>query len=56
MPTTTNRRLSTIAARQQGTRVRDAFFALCIALVATLSAVTVTTASHVASTAHVAQR
>jgi hypothetical protein len=56
MPTTTNRRLDTIATRQQQTRVRDVAFALCIALVATLSAATVTTASHVASTAHVAQR
>jgi beta-lactamase regulating signal transducer with metallopeptidase domain len=56
MPTTTNLRLTNIATRQQKTRVRDVAFALCLALVATLSAATVTSASHVASTAHVAER
>jgi hypothetical protein len=56
MSTTTNRRLTNIATRQQKTRVRDVAIALCIALVAPRSAATVTTASHVASTAHVAQR
>jgi hypothetical protein len=56
MPTTTNLRLTNIVARQQKTRVRDIAFALCLSLVASLSAATVTTASHVASTAHVAER
>ena len=56
MPTITSVRLSTIATRQQKSRIGDVFFALCIALVAALSVATITTASHVASTAHVAQR
>jgi hypothetical protein len=54
--TITNRRLSTIVTRQEKTRVRDAFFALCIAVVAAISVTTLTTATHVASTAHVPQR
>jgi hypothetical protein len=56
MPTIPSARLTTIATRQQKSRIRDVFFALCIALVAALSIATVTTASHVASTAHVARR
>jgi hypothetical protein len=57
MPTTiSNRRLSTIATRQEKARVRDALFAICIAIVAAISVTTLSTASHVASTAHVAQR
>lgn len=50
-----NTRLHTIATRQSKSRVRDAFFAACVALAATVSVVTVSTASHVAS-AQVAQR
>lgn len=50
-----NTRLDTIATRQSKNRVRDAFFAACVALAATVSVVTVSTASHVAS-AQVAQR
>lgn len=49
-------RLSSIARRQRGTRVRDAVFAACIALTAAVSIVTVSTASHVASAARVQQR
>ena len=48
-------RLDNIATRQTKTRIRDAFFAACIALTATVSIVTVQTASHVASS-QVAQR
>ena len=43
-----NSRLSSIEARNSN-RVRDAFFAACVALATTVSFVTVTTASHVAS-------
>jgi hypothetical protein len=43
-------RLDNIAARQGKTRVRDAFFAACVALVAAISITTVSTASHAAST------
>ena len=49
-------RLENIATRQSKTRLRDAFFAACVALAAAVSITTVTTASHVASSAHLAQR
>ena len=51
-----NTRLENIAARQTKTRVRDAFFAACVALAAAVSITTVSTASHAASSAEVAQR
>ena len=47
MPKANNNRLSSIAARN-GNRVRDAFFAACVALAATVSFVTVTTTAHAA--------
>ena len=47
-------RLDTIAARQTQNRVRDAFFAACVALATMVSVVTVTTATRAAS-AHSAQ-
>ena len=47
MPKATSTRLSSIATRNNN-RVRDAFFAACVALAATVSFVTLTTASHVA--------
>jgi hypothetical protein len=49
-------RLDNIATRQSKTRVRDAFFALCIALAAAVSITTVSTASHAASTSELAHR
>jgi len=49
-------RLETIAHRQQGTRVRDMFFAAAVTLAAALSIVAVSTASQAASTHEVAQR
>jgi hypothetical protein len=52
-------RLENIADRQSKTRIRDAFFAACVALAAAISITTVSTASHAASTktpASVAQR
>jgi hypothetical protein len=60
MPKATSNRLSTIAARN-GNRVRDAFFAACVALAASVAFVTVTTASNVANaqpsaTQHVSAR
>jgi len=53
-----NTRLDSIATRQSQTRIRDIFFAACVALAAAVSVVTVSTASHAASTrsAQVAQR
>jgi hypothetical protein len=48
MPKANSSRLSSIASRNAN-RVRDAFFAACVALTATVSFITVTTASHVAS-------
>jgi hypothetical protein len=53
-----NTRLDNIATRQSQTRLRDAFFAACVALVAMVSVITVSTASHAASTqtAQVADR
>lgn len=52
---TTSNRLSTIAVRQQKTLVRDAVFAMFVALAAVVSVTTVGTAIHAASS-HVAQR
>ena len=49
-------RLDNIATRQSKTRLRDVFFAACVALAAAVSIATVSTASHAASTAEVAQR
>lgn len=49
-------RLENIATRQSKTRLRDAFFAACVALAAAVSIVTVSTASHAASTSEVAKR
>jgi hypothetical protein len=49
-------RLENIATRQSKTRLRDAFFAACVALAAAISITTVSTASHVASTSELAQR
>jgi len=43
--------LDNIASRQSKTRIRDAFFAMCVALAAAVSITTVSTASHAASTA-----
>jgi uncharacterized membrane protein SirB2 len=43
-------RLETIATRQSKNRVRDAFFAACVALAAALSIATVSAASHAAAT------
>jgi hypothetical protein len=50
-------RLQNIATRHSQNRVRDAFFAACVALAAAVSISTVSTASHAASSrAAVAQR
>jgi hypothetical protein len=49
-------RLQNIARRQSQTRLRDAFFAACVALAAAVSIVTVSTASHAASTSELARR
>lgn len=48
-------RLSNIATRQSSSRIRDAFFAACVALAAAVSIVSLNTATHAAS-AQVAQR
>ena len=48
MPKANSNRLSTIAARNSN-RVRDAFFAACVALATTVSFVAVTTTAQVAS-------
>ena len=48
-------RLENIATRQSQTRVRDMFFALCVALAAAVSISTVSAASHAASTVKLAQ-
>ncbi|HEY5922884.1 MAG TPA: hypothetical protein VIV11_14495 [Kofleriaceae bacterium] len=54
-------RLQNIATAQSKTRIRDAFFAACVALATVISITTVSAASHGASTsitpsAEVAQR
>src|SRR5690606_40777984 len=52
----TSNRLSTIATRQRKNRIRDAFFAACVALAASLAIITVSTATHAASTSQLTQR
>ena len=54
--TSTTNRLETIATRQSQTRLRDAFFAVCVALTAAISIITVSTATHGASTSQLTQR
>jgi hypothetical protein len=49
-------RLTIIADRQSKTRLRDALFAACVALTAAVSIITVSTASHAASSAQISQR
>jgi hypothetical protein len=44
-------RLTNIATRQRSTRLRDAFFALCVAAAAVVSVTTVSTACEAATTA-----
>ena len=49
MPTTiATNRLSNIASRQSQSRLRDAFFAVCVVLATAVSLVSVSTASHAA--------
>ena len=55
---TNTNRLDNIATRQRKTRVRDAFFAACVALAAVISISSLHTAASAASTTttHIAQR
>lgn len=53
---TTSNHLSTIVTRQKGTRLRDAFFAVCVALAAVVAVTTVSTACDAATPTHVAHR
>lgn len=53
---TTSNRLDTIATRQKSTRLRDAFFAACVALAAVVAITTVSTACDAATPTHVAHR
>ena len=54
--TNTNNRLSSIATRQRSTRLRDAFFAACVAAAALVSVTTVASAADAATPAHVTHR
>ena len=49
-------RLTSIATRQKSTRVRDLFFAACVALAALVSVTTVASAADAATPAHVSHR
>ncbi len=51
----TTNRLTSIETRQRKTRVRDLFFAICVAAAAAVSITSVSTSAGVAHT-HVAQR
>ncbi len=55
-PATSSEHLTAIVKRERKTPLRDALFAVVIAIVAGVAITTVTTASHVASGTHVAQR
>jgi hypothetical protein len=53
---TTNNRLASISIRNRGTRVRDAFFAACVALAAAFAVTTVSAAADAATPSHVSHR
>jgi len=53
---TTNNHLASIAARQRTSRLRDAVFAVCVALAAVIGVTSVSTAAQAATPTHVAQR
>jgi len=52
----TSNRLSSIATRQRSTRLRDAFFAACVALATIASVTTVASAADAATPAHLSHR
>ena len=54
--THSSNRLATIATRQKGTRLRDAIFAACVAIAATVAITTVSTACDAATPSRVASR
>lgn len=56
LTTAPENRLSSIATRQRKSVVRDALFAACVVLATAVSIVTVSTASHAASTSQLAER
>lgn len=52
----TNNHLASISTRNRSTRLRDAFFAACVAVAAVLSVTTVSTAADAATPSHVSHR
>ena len=56
MTTTTENRLDSIATRKRKSVVRDALFTACVVLATAVSLVSVSTASHAASTSQLANR
>jgi len=53
---TTNNHLASISTRNQNTRLRDAFFAACVALAAAFAVTTVSAAADAATPSHVSHR
>jgi len=53
---TTNNHLASISTRNRGSRVRDAFFAACVALAAAFAVTTVSAAADAATPSHVSHR
>ncbi len=53
---TTNNRLASITARQRSSRLKDAFFACCVALAAITAVTCVSTAAQAATPTHISQR
>jgi hypothetical protein len=53
---TTNNHLASIRTRNQGSRLRDALFAACVAVAAAFAVTTVSAAADAATPSHVSQR
>jgi hypothetical protein len=56
MTMTTNNHLASISTRNRSTRLRDAFFAACVAVAAVLAVTTVSAAADAATPSHVSHR
>ena len=56
MTMSTNNHLASISTRNRSTRLRDAFFAACVAIAAVIAVTTVSAAADAATPSHVSHR
>jgi hypothetical protein len=56
MTMSTNNHLASISTRNRSTRLRDAFFAACVAIAAVMAVTTVSAAADAATPSHVSHR